>query len=353
MNKSTNILITPLNWGLGHASRCIPIIKALKENGYKPIIASDGASLDLLKKEFPSEIFEILPNYNIQYPKNGADFKFKILSQIPKLIFAVLKEQKIVKTLIKKHQIAGIISDNRLGVFHQSIPSVYITHQIQVLSGNTTWITTKIHQYYIKKFTECWIPDVKEGLNLSGMLSHVNNAPINCKYIGPLTRFNINILEKKHDILVLLSGPEPMRTQLEEKLLFELKSLNKSILFVRGVVETNQEITVKNNFTIYNFMDTKQLEKAILESEKIICRSGYTTIMDLAYLQKKAFFIPTPGQFEQEYLAKKFKKEGSIASCKQNKFSVDKLNNIDIYTGFRKIDFSKNWPNLFSLFKRK
>lgn len=353
MNNSTNILITPLNWGLGHASRCIPIIHALKKNGFTPIIASDGASLDLLKKEFPTEIFEILPNYDIKYPKNGVDFKFKIMSQIPKLIVAVLKERKIVSKLIKKHAIKGIISDNRLGVHHLSIPSVYITHQIQVLSGSTTWITTKLHQHYIKKFTECWIPDVKEGLNLSGMLSHVNHLPKNCKYIGPLTRFKSNSFEKKHDLLVVLSGPEPMRTQLEEKLLEELKSINKSILFVRGVIENEQIISVKDNFTIYNYMDSEQLEKAIHESEKIICRSGYTTIMDLAYLQKKAFFIPTPGQYEQEYLAKKFKKEGSIASCKQSKFSIEKLHNIDIYSGFRKIDYSKNWEDLFSLFKCK
>lgn len=353
LSNTTFILVTPLNWGLGHASRCIPIIKALKENGFTPVIASDGNSLELLKKEFPEDIFEVLPNYNIEYAKNGKDFKFKIIKQFPRLLLAIAREKKIISKLIKKYPIKGILSDNRFGVYHKSIPSIYITHQIQVLSGNTSWISTKLHQHFIKKFDQCWIPDVKEGLNLSGKLSHVENLPKNCRFIGPLTRFKKESYPVKNDLLIILSGPEPQRTLLEDKLLLELKDYKNPIVLVRGIVENQQVITKDGTLTTYNFMDSKELEKTIHESDKVICRSGYTTIMDLAFLEKKAFFIPTPGQFEQEYLAKKLKKEGSIPSCKQEKFTAEKLHNIDIYTGFRKIDFSKNWAELFSLFKRK
>ena len=353
MNSAPKILIAPLNWGLGHASRCIPIILALKENGFIPVIASDGAALELLKREFPNDIFESLPTFNIEYAKKKENFRFKIFKQLPKLFYSIQKEKKVLNKIIKCHQISGIISDNRPGIYSSKIPSVYITHQITVLSGNTTWFSTKFHHYFIKKYTECWIPDVKEGVNLSGKLSHESNSLSNLKYIGPLTRLKKKNVIKKYDLIIVLSGPEPQRTLLENKLIEELTPYKGNILLVKGLVETEQKISTQNQFTIYNFMETDELETAIQESNYIICRSGYSSIMDLAFLGTKAFLIPTPGQFEQEYLAKKLKKEGSVPSCKQDKFTVDKLEKIDIYSGFRKYNFEKDWDSLFSVFKCK
>jgi uncharacterized protein (TIGR00661 family) len=350
MNQSTKILIAPLNWGLGHASRCIPVIYKLKEHGFRPVIASDGASLQLLKKEFPTDIFETLPDYNIQYSEKGEDFRFKIFKQLPKLFFAIRKEKKIVEEIIKKHAVSGIISDNRMGIFSTKIPSIYITHQVNVLSGNTSWISSKFHQHFIKKYTECWVPDVPESLNLSGRLSHVNANLKNIKFIGPLTRFKKRNLPKKNNLLVILSGPEPQRTLLEEKLRMELSEFKGTILFVKGLVEAEQKTDIQDHFTFYNYMEADELEIAIQESEYVICRSGYSSIMDLAFLGAKTFLIPTPGQFEQEYLARKFKKEGSVPSCEQDKFTLDKLQKIDIYTGFRTYNFNQNWTELFARF---
>lgn len=353
MNQSTKILVAPLNWGLGHASRCIPIIYALKKNNFTPVIASDGASLHLLKKEFPNDIFETLPDYNIEYSENGKDFRFKIFKQLPKLFFAIRKEKKLLNKIILKHGIAGIISDNRPGIFSNKIPSVYLTHQVNVLSGNTSWISSKFHQHFIKKYKECWVPDVSESLNLSGILSHGKSNLKNIKFIGPITRFKKRNLPKKHDLLVVLSGPEPQRTLLEEKLRIELTEFKGSILFVKGLVEAEQKIASQNNFTFYNYMEADELEIAIQESEYIICRSGYSSIMDLAFLSAKTFLIPTPGQFEQEYLAKKLKKEGSVPSCTQHKFTLDKLQKIDIYSGFRTYNYTKDWSDLFACFQSK
>ena len=353
MNQSTKILVAPLNWGLGHASRCISVIHALKENNFTPIIASDGASLRLLKKEFPNDIFETLPDYNIQYAEKGENFKFKIFKQLPKLFFAIRKEKKVLEEIIQKHNISGIISDNRMGIFSKKIPSVYMTHQVNVLSGNTSWISSKFHQYFIKKYNECWVPDASDGINLSGKLSHKNSNLKNIKFIGPLTRFKKKNLPKKHDLLVILSGPEPQRTLLEEKLRIELSEFKGSILFVKGLVEAEQRTATQNNFTFYNYMEANELETAIQESKYIICRSGYSSIMDLAFLSAKTFLIPTPGQFEQEYLAKKLKKEGSVPSCSQDKFTLDKLQKIDIYSGFRTYDFNQNWTELFTCFQSK
>ena len=150
--------------------------------------------------------------------------------------------------------------------------------------------------------------------------------------------------------MVLLSGPEPQRVYLEKILTEELRTLKKSILFVNGVVESQQSVKQGNYITYYNFMTSDQLQKGINSSEFIISRSGYTTIMDLAKLEKKAFFIRTPGQFEQEYLAKKLSEESIIPSCSQDEFTINHLKQLESYKGFTEMDFDLNFKKLFSLF---
>ena len=345
-----NILVAPLNWGLGHATRCIPIIKALQENNYVPIIASDGDALALLKKEFPYLKFLELPSYQIEYAENAENFKWKLLKNSPKMIDAIWKEKKKVKKWIKKHNIDAIISDNRLGVFSKKVPSVFITHQLNVMTGNTTWITTKIHQFIIEKYHECWVPDIATMPNLSGELGHLAHVKNKIKHIGPLCRMQKKDLPIKYDLMIVLSGPEPQRTILEKKLIEEIELYEGHIVFIKGIVEETQTKVQVENITYYNFMNTKQLEKTFNESNKVLCRSGYTSIMDLAILEKKAFFIPTPGQYEQEYLAKKFKKEGLVPYSKQDKFKLKKLNEIDLYPGLPKINSTINWAQLFQVF---
>lgn len=352
MNSSVGtILVAPLNWGLGHASRCIPVINALLENGYSPIIASDGASLELLKKEFPNLIHLTLPSYGIEYSKKAENFKWKLLKNSPKTFLAIAKEKKMVKTWIEEYKLTGIISDNRLGVCSKKIPSVFITHQIRVMSGNTTWFSSSIHRYFIKKFTECWIPDTKKKPHLSGKLGHVKHLNLEIKYIGILSRMKSSSLPKRYDFLLLLSGPEPQRTQLEELLFSAFEHTEKNVIMVKGILEKTQTIEQIGNLTVYNFMTTQELEKTLNESEKVISRSGYSTIMDLAAINKKAFFIPTPGQFEQEYLAKRLKHQGIVPSCKQDHFSVDLLNQIDLYKGLHVENKPFDWKELFSIFR--
>jgi len=344
------ILVAPLNWGLGHATRCIPIINTLITEGFVPVIASDGAALTLLRKEFPNLSILELPSYNITYSKNGKLFKLKLLKDLPKLIKAVKAEKKAVSFILKHNDIAGIISDNRLGVRNKKVPSVFITHQLNVLSGNTTWLSTKVHQKIIKKFDECWIPDVENDANLSGKLGHVKSFAIPTKYIGPLSRFTKTDSETKNDLMVLISGPEPQRTLLEEMLLLELKNYAGKVVFVKGIMEKEQTIQFLGNITIYNFMTSGLLEKTINESALVLSRSGYTTVMDLAKLNKKAFFIPTPGQFEQEYLAKRLTEMSLVPSCKQNDFNLKKLDEVKAYEGLKAFDFKIDYENLFNLF---
>lgn len=350
MPKKKTILIATLNWGLGHTTRCIPVINALLLNNFNVIIASDGASLVLLKKEFPNVSSVELPSYNISYPKNKKLYKFHFLVKTPHFIKVMKQEKNIVSKLVVKNQIDGIISDNRFGVFHEKIPSVYITHQLTVLSGSTTFLSSFMHQKIISKFKECWVPDMDTSNNLSGKLSDSTSLKIPIKYIGLLSRMKKEKLVLKYNILLLLSGPEPQRGIFEEMLLHLFKKEKRSVLLVRGVVEKEVVYTQKNNITIVNYLKTKTLEKAINQSKIIISRSGYTTIMDLAMMQKKAFFIPTPGQFEQEYLAKRMQKLKIAPTCSQEKFTLSKLKKIERYTGFVNTCTSPNLEELFALF---
>lgn len=347
------ILVAPLNWGLGHATRCIPIINALLKHDFVPIIASDGTALLILKKEFPNISTIELPAYNVTYAKKGKHFKLKLLKDSPKLLKAIKAEKKALKQIIDDNNISGIISDNRLGVYSKKVPSVFITHQLNVLSGKTTWISTKLHDRYIKKFDACWVPDTEGAINLSGKLGHPETFEIPTNYIGPLSRFekeNTNIV---NDLLILLSGPEPQRTLLEDILFKALENYSGKVVFVKGVMEREQTIQILGNLKIYNFMTSKTLEKTINESELVISRSGYTTVMDLAKLNKKAFFIPTPGQFEQEYLAKRLTKLGLVPSCKQDDFTLDKLEDVTNFVGLKSFDVEIDYKKLFSLFERE
>lgn len=353
MKFRKEILVAPLNWGLGHATRCIPIIDAIIDLNYKPILASDGSALELLKKEYPNLEYIELPSYNIKYSKKGENFKLKLIIDSPKVLLAIKKEHKLIEGLLKKRKISGIISDNRLGIYSKSVPSVFITHQINVLSGNTTWLSSKLHQRYIKKFTECWVPDQIGTPNLSGKLGHSSTRLNNLKYIGPLSRFEKIEQPITYHLLVILSGPEPQRTFLENKLMDEFINYEHKILLVRGVVEDKITTTKHKNITLINYMTTVDLEQAINQSDVVLCRSGYTTIMDLAKLEKKAFFIPTPGQFEQEYLAKNLEEQGLVPYCDQDQFSLKELERVKLYSGLKRFDYQLNYKKLFSLFERE
>lgn len=346
-----NILVAPLNWGLGHATRCIPIIKELQNQGFTPILASDGVALSLLKKEFPELVALELPSYNIEYAKKGKNFKWKLLQNSPNTLNAILSEKKLVKKWVSEYNLHGIISDNRLGIHSKKVPSVFITHQIRVMSGKTTWISSKIHQKLIKKYTECWVPDVEGFPNLSGKLGHVKKFNANLKYIGVLSRLEKEALPEIYDLMVIISGPEPQRTLLEEKLISELNGFSKPVLFVKGLIESEQKIEKIDNVVYYNFMTSEDLQKAFNSSNKILCRSGYTTVMDLTKLEKKAFFIPTPGQFEQEYLAKLYHEINIVPTATQDDFEISDLKQIDSFRGLPKLRTELNWKQLFALFK--
>ena len=339
VKERTRILVAPLDWGLGHAARCIPIIRELLEHNTEVIIAADGRPYELLKKEFPTINILRLPGFTIVYPE-GNRIAAKIVSQIPKIITAIFREHRALSNIIRDLKIDAVISDNRFGLFSKQIPCIYVTHQIGIMMPERLqWasrIVYHLNKALIRNYTECWIPDYKENDNLSGWLSHFYPLPKNATFIGPLTRFKKNSnIPKEYDILIILSGPEPQRTVLENIMMEQLKTIQRKSLVVRGIPEKSQHIKLSEWISVVSSLDSETLNRAMLASDIIISRPGYSTIMDLDVLGKRAIFIPTPGQTEQEYLAAELKKSGKFYMQQQEKFSlIDALEQAKLYPGF-------------------
>jgi uncharacterized protein (TIGR00661 family) len=305
INVQKRVLVAPLDWGLGHATRCIPIITALRAQGLEVFIGAEKAGAALLQKEFPSIKIIPLNGYNISYSETKRFFLWKMIVQFPKIIMAIKREKNWVKKIIDDYKIDIVISDNRFGLYNNNAHCIFITHQLKIKTGNsfTEKIAQKINYKYINRFNEGWIIDEEGNDNLAGDLSHPKLLPhLPLKYIGALSRFKKYVVEKKYDLLVILSGPEPQRTIFENILLEQIQVLKLDIVVVRGL-PSEENILEVGDIKIYNHLRAASLNELILASKTIIARSGYTTVMDIAALQQKAIFVPTPGQTEQEYLA--------------------------------------------------
>lgn len=270
-------------------------------------------------------VFLRCKGYSIRYSRSRFLFIPSLIYQIPKILFAIRRERKWLAHIITEYGIDAVISDNRFGLHSKKIPCVYITHQLCIKAKFlfTEKLLQKIHYHFIKKFSCCWVPDSEKN-SLAGRLSHPGKIPANTVYTGPLSRFSRHNATPLYDLLIMISGPEPQRTLFEEKLLKELATFKGSAYFVRGLPHNADEINSLNgSVTIVNHMDAGELNKKVEEAFFIISRSGYTTVMDLAALQKKAILIPTPGQTEQEYLAAYLQQEKYFYTTSQESFSLE------------------------------
>lgn len=346
---SKKIIVAPLDWGLGHATRCIPVIKELLlQNAEVLVFTGNKSTMSLLSTEFPELYIRFLNGYEVTYPKH-INMAFSMLLQAPKIIKKINEEQETIKGIIQKENINGIISDNRYGLWSKKIKSVFITHQLNIqtpqLSKFLMPLLKKLNYKHISKFNECWVPDFEGNENLSGKLSECKNPAFHIDYIGPLSRFdkpkNHNI-EKKYDVMGIVSGPEPQRSLFEKLLFNEFKKTNKKCLLVCGNPLENVS-KIQGNIEWVSHLSSQMMMEAMLTSEVIICRSGYSTIMDLAVLGKKAIFVPTPGQTEQEYLAQYHCKWKNFYYQKQKNFNLTiALEQAELYHGIPDLKSSKS-----------
>jgi uncharacterized protein (TIGR00661 family) len=340
--KGKRVIIAPLNWGLGHATRCVPIIDYLLESGAEVVIASDGNALNFLKNSYPNLPFLELPSYNVNYGK--LDFVIQTAINFPTYLKAVYQERDLLKSYIENNKIDFVISDNRYGFYHHKVPSVIICHQVCMLPPpGAKWFRPylyRLHKFFLKPFQKIWIPDFEsESFNLSGDMSHNVSLPENIQYIGAQTRMEYYPIENKDeevDILVMLSGVEPQRSYLEERIIQQAKKIkNRKFLFLKGIVDGGEK-EIESHIKILPYASGKQLNDLLLKAKIVICRSGYSSVMDLYYLGKKVIFIPSKGQTEQEYLAE-------LASERGYALKVEELE-MNLEEAIKKVELTKGLP---------
>jgi len=328
LSGKKNILICPLNWGLGHASRCVPIIKILNHAGHHMVIAAGDDVTALLKSVFPENEFIKFDDYHIRYSK-GKNLVRKIIFQIPKILFRILSEHNKLKSIIRQYNIDTVISDNRMGLWNRKTRSIYITHQLFIKSpkenAGLEHLLIKIHRYFIMKYDVCWIPDLPGDFKLSGDLSGKYPVPENTRFIGLLSDFcgEKSSSQINFEICAVVSGPEPQRTLFQNLLLKQLKQSGKKAVIILGVPSASVIKTTEEHITIFNYLPPSEIQKYFMCSDYVIARSGYSTIMDLATTGRKAILVPTPGQTEQEYLARYLSQKKIFYAAEQDKFRLD------------------------------
>jgi len=326
------ILICPLDWGLGHATRDIAIIQRLQNAGHEVILAGDGGALELLGAEFPKlEKIRFPSLVKIRYSSHiPAWLIITLLS--PLLLYEVFAEHFRLGYIIRQLRPDIVISDNRYGLWNQKVRSILVTHQLSIrLPQFARFLEYPVYlvlRMFIGKFDQCWIPDFPEDKNLSGDLSHQYQPPGNAVFIGAISRFIGSVLpfearaETHIDLLVLLSGPEPQRSCLQKIVLKQVLSLNTRCVILQGLPGKFQRTDLTSTVTMYNHLPADELKLLLLSAGCVICRAGYTGIMDLVIMQKKALIIPTPGQTEQEYLAEYLSGKAIFLTCEQDKLDI-------------------------------
>jgi spore coat polysaccharide biosynthesis predicted glycosyltransferase SpsG len=323
LRDKKNILICPLEWGLGHAGRMIPLAKRLQELNHNIFFGSGEEQLSFLKSEVPGATFIYFPGFRINYSRYFAQYII-ILLKSPILLYHIFLEHKTLKRIIRDHSIDIVISDSRIGLWNTGIKTVFVTHQVKIPFPkpfrSLEFIGKQLSDAIIKKYSLCFIPDLEGDLNVSGRLSHDLSLPSNTRFIGILSRFsgcNNDTCSRSGKCMVILSGPEPQRSMLKQKLTKILLSLGKPSAVLEGKPGNGYKSHNLNNLVYYNHLSVNETIKLLSESDTIISRSGYTTIMELISLGISALLIPTPGQTEQEYLAEYLTQKGWYKSVTQ------------------------------------
>jgi hypothetical protein len=333
LDKSANILICPLEWGLGHAARMIPLAQRLQEMNNNIFVGSGSKHLALFNAEMNGITCVNFPGFRPRYSRYMPQY-LVMLFQTPRLLYHIIREHIGLNKVIREYSIDIVISDNRFGLWNKKITSVYVTHMPLIpLPKSLKFLEftgVLLHRFIIRKYKYCYIPDLPGEVNLSGRLSHSVKLPGNVGFIGILSRFissdPIGSTDKK-DILhntVILSGPEPQRGMLKQKLVSLLKENEPVTFILEGNPGKSAEQIKSGNIICLSHLPASEMKKMVAGSESIISRSGYTSIMDLVSLNCSALLIPTPGQTEQEYLAEYLSGKGWFDTISQGSLN-DKL----------------------------
>jgi uncharacterized protein (TIGR00661 family) len=322
-----NIIYGVCSWGLGHATRSLPIMRKLIQENNDLTIISHGRSLELLKNELGEEITYVnIPDYPILLSDNTRQFIAKSSIYWPLFLHRIQSGLRKLTKILEKNGYDTIISDARYDVYSKKVPSFFISHQMRIMNPLRIQIfetgSEFFNLFFFKRCRGVIVPDFKED-NLSGELSHeLKKIDENrLHYVGVLSDFKK--LDKKRDIDYLLSitGPEPQRTKFEKVLFSQLDQLKGKIVVTLGKTD-NIDLLENKQANVYSYLTRKKREEVLNRSKLVISRSGYSTILDLSVLNSHALLIPTPGQIEQEYLAQYHMKKNTFYAVNQESLSL-------------------------------
>lgn len=315
------VLVAPLNWGLGHASRCVPLVHRFLLEGHEVILGGDGESLTLLRRHFPNLRYVYLAPLQLRYSSSNRQV-WAICKAIPRLIVWSIKDHTMLRAVLREEHVDRVVSDNRFGLYNPATECIYLTHQLRIfLPQGWRWaepLASRVHSWVYKHYNAVWVPDYEDiRKSLAGELSHLSSvSSSSCvfTYIGPLSRFSLiplyaHAVTPSFDVVAVLSGLEPQRSRLEAEIKQRFAGSEERVLIVQGLMNRPNTRFRRGNITIVPYLNDEEFAKAFLGAKHIIARSGYSTIMDLAALglfenhKSLIELIPTPGQPEQEYLA--------------------------------------------------
>ncbi len=326
--KRPSIFFAVLDMGLGHATRTLPVIRHLITKNWEISVGSSGRSLRFLQREVPNLRWIELPNYGLSYTQKGVRIS-RLFGSLPDVYQAILMEHHITEQLVSDHHIDMIVSDHRYGCYSRKVPSFFLTHQVRFHTPG--WLRPAqllgfwFNRYFHKKYTSVLIPDEpgeNQGL-LSGKLSRIPPTS-SCQFCGILSSIRYERAKEDIDLFISISGPEPQRTVLEEKIRPQVMGLSGKIIMALGKPESEVVETPKDSLRIHHHLVRSKMQYFYNRTKLIVCRPGYSTLMELAELGKKALLVPTPGQTEQLYLAERMKKMGYFYSTKQTDLDLER-----------------------------
>lgn len=325
------VLYGVYHWGLGHATRSLGLIRALLERGDEvTILMQPDQGLQLLKSEL-GDACEYYPFRDTPAPfsRYPVVFYLRMTAAMPWVLAGYRREHRETEKLVAERHFDCVVSDSRFGVWSQAVPSYCIFHSIHQVVPFLRQITEPFVEWgqrdLLKGYTKILIPDVEENGGLSGWLGHdprLDWGEGRLVYIGPLSSLPQTDFEQDIDVFFSVSGIEPQRGLLEELVLDALPRLSGKIIVTLGRPKDDGERREVAGTTVYGYLDRRRQAEMLSRAKLVMTRSGYTTLMELAGLGRKALFVATPGQSEQEYLAKFHRERGHVWSVEQKHLDI-------------------------------
>lgn len=342
------ILYGVYHWGLGHATRSLGLIRALIERGDAvTIVVAPGPGMRLLQSEL-GDACEFYPFRDTPAPfsRYPAIFYLRMTAAMPWVLAGYRREHRLADKLVAERHFDCVVSDSRLGLWSQAVPSYCIFHSIHqrvpFFSHFTERFVERGQRDLLKGFTKVLIPDVEENGGLSGWLGH---DPVfdwgegRLVYIGPLSSVPRMDVEQDIDVFFSVSGIEPQRGLLEQLVLQALPKLSGKIVVTLGRPKDGGECREVAGATVYGYLDRKHQAEMLNRAKLVMTRSGYTTLMELAGIGRRALFVATPGQSEQEYLAEFHRERGHVWSVEQKHLDIPRdLERARAATGIPRMD---------------